>query len=105
MDVNDGILISGTVVFTADGWFLFQDLNYDGLVYRNGYMRTNTKGFCDQNGNTLCAYEEGTNGNDYSTVYPDGYYIYRSKNGLCGIKNVDGTIVCEAIYEALGELD
>lgn len=56
-------------------------------------------GYIDIYGNQVLAIDEDELYN-HSMTLQDGYIVYR-ENGYCGIKNIEGNIICEPQYTEL----
>lgn len=90
--------------FSSDGTELNAPyLHGSASYYRNGYVKWE-EGYGDASGNITFAFPDGTDSDDFSIVFRDGYY-FPKEGALYGIENIDGTVICEPTYSELRDLD
>lgn len=111
---NNGVLSTHGMHYRPSGEILYEYGWYLDVwqSFSNGYARVEEgegpewhygddtfDGYIDIYGNQVLAISEEELYN-HSMTLQDGYIVYR-ENGYCGIKNIEGTVICEPKYTEL----
>ncbi len=112
VSVKDGIIATRGHYYNTKGEIIY-NFGYSSLMntpwyaFSNGYALVAKGSFVGNTRDQFCGYIDTTgkeilyvgkgNVDNYSKALKDGYIVY-CENGLYGIKNIDGRVICEPSY-------
>ena len=109
---GDGILKINDM-YLDSSYSRFYSFHTDDYSYgfQNGYAKVDGgapgawggdfNGYIDTQGNSVYEITDKENFDSYTSILPDGYFVFGNEDNLYGIKNLDGTTVVEPTYTSL----